>query len=457
VLHTQKLLAELERQRDRFSSYSDRFAGQLSAYRTELAALGSRFAAAAALDAALDAALRAAQASAEPRPALGTMKAVGARPTAEYDAWYNTTYRADRAARPAGEPALPMLPFGRDFAHHEAAREWAECLRGTTTLAVDGSQLLPWRDASVPVALVQAGIFENPHRPPEAHVKDVVTEILGPEELVGGDPDVADARTGEMLGYSERLVHLRRYELELTTLIARMQRLAASSAATVATVGAQAAAPARPEVRLPAVAFYDGSLLVSFALKLPPAYRERYARAAERLLEASCATGVPVIGYIDTSYARDLVTMLRAVSGEQLAEAPAMRDALIFHGRLGWGDRTPAFLAARGALAPATSSEPRGDVAFVYFQAALDRPPARLEFPRWVLDAGLLDHVMDVARAETIVGNGYPYPIEAADAVAVISTHDRAQFYALFQEWAAREGFPFTFSRKALSKSRRRV
>jgi hypothetical protein len=35
--------------------------------------------------------------------------------------------------------------------------------------------------------------------------------------------------------------------------------------------------------------------------------------------------------------------------------------------------------------------------------------------------------------------------------------HDRAQFYATFQEWAEREGLPFTFSRKALSKSRRRV
>jgi hypothetical protein len=136
-----------------------------------------------------------------------------------------------------------------------------------------------------------------------------------------------------------------------------------------------------------------------------------------------------------------------------------VRDALIFHGHLGWGDRTPAFLAVRGHgdPAPAPRAEPRHHVAFVYFQAALDRPPARLEFPRWVLDAGMLDRVMDVVRAETIVGNGYPYPIEAADAVAVISAHDRAQFYALFQEWATREGFPFTFSRKALSKSRRRV
>ena len=47
--------------------------------------------------------------------------------------------------------------------------------------------------------------------------------------------------------------------------------------------------------------------------------------------------------------------------------------------------------------------------------------------------------------------------IEAADAAAVITAADRAEFYALFQQFAEREGLPFTFSRKALSKTRRRV
>ncbi len=98
-----------------------------------------------------------------------------------------------------------------------------------------------------------------------------------------------------------------------------------------------------------------------------------------------------------------------------------------------------------------------GEVCFVYFQAALDRPPARIEFPRWLLDAGLLDRVLEVVRAEVIAGTGYPYPIEAADAVAVISAPDRARFYALFQEFAEREGIHLSFSRKALSKSRRRI
>ena len=102
-------------------------------------------------------------------------------------------------------------------------------------------------------------------------------------------------------------------------------------------------------------------------------------------------------------------------------------------------------------------AEQQQDVAFVYFQSALDRPPARIEFPRWLLDDGVLDGVMDVVRAESVAGTGYPYPIESADAVAVISASDRAQFYSMFQDFAAREHLALSFSRKALSKDRRRV
>jgi hypothetical protein len=430
VLYTQKLLAELERKRGHFTGYSERFGRQLGQYQSALASLATRFPSAATLDDALSAA----QASASQPLSLG------ARPSAEYDTW-----------RASGEVGIPALRFGESFAHHEAARAWAERLRGITTLAVDGSQLMPWRDASVPVALVQAGIFENPHTPPTPYLKDVVTEVLTPEDLLGGEGQDGDTRTGELLGYSEREVHLRRFELELRTLIARMEHHTEQRHASQRPAGGSSA----PSV----VALYDGSLTVSFAQKMPDGYKDRYIRAAQGLLAASERCRIPVVGYIDTSYARDLATMLRALSPvtDPLPEPRGVHDALLLGGSLGWGDRTPAFLAARASATGLSSGERSRSIAFVYFQAALDRPPARLELPGWVLDAGQLDAVMDVVRAEVIVGNGYPYPIEAADAVAVISLEDRRQFYALFQEWADREELPFTFSRKALSKSRRRV
>ena len=425
MLYTQKLRAELERKRDQLAGYQDRYGHLLAAFRDALRSLGARFPSAAALTAAQDAML-----AREDGP-----RSAGARATAEYDRWHA-----------AGGSGIPTLPFGHAFAHHEEARAWAECLRGITTLAVDGSQLPPWRDASVPVALVQAGLFENPHNPPEPYIKDVFVELLAPEELIVTEPDTTDMRTGEALSYSAQIVNLRRFELEVRTLTQRMEHHARQ----------RGNVPVGERRRI--VAFYDGSLIMSFALKAAPQYRARYVSGAQRLLAASRETQIPLVGYIDTSYARDIVTLLAGLdAGQALAETRGVHDALLWQGSLQWGDRSPAFISAREDLRQMEYGEQRTELAFVYFQAAHDRPPARLEFPRWVLDAGLLDEVMTVVRAETIAATGYPYAIEAADAVAVISAHDRAQFYATFQEFADREGLAFSFSRKALSKNRRRV
>jgi hypothetical protein len=421
MLYTEKLLAELERTRDHFASYSERYGKERGDWRNALARLGADYPNAAALRKALDAALATAE-----RPA-----AAGALPTSEYDRW-----------RALGQPGAPALPFGRAFAHHEESRAWAEGIRGVTTFAVDGSQLLPWRDASVPVALVQAGIFENPHLPQAPYLKDVKMALLTPEELLVSEPEMMNARTNEAAGYSERIVHLRRFELEVATLVDRLDHHAARRQAGDTT---------------PVVALFDGSLIVSFALKMPPPYPDRYAAAAQRLLDASRRTHIPLLGYIDTSYARDTITMLRALTGDALPPPRGIHDALPWGDALAWGDRTPAFLSAREDLSAMGYRGGADAVAFVYLRAASDRPPARVEFPAWVLEDGLLDQAMDTLRAEIITGQGYPYSIEAADAVAVISAEDRARFYALFQQFAEREGLDFTFSRKALSKSRRRV
>jgi hypothetical protein len=98
----------------------------------------------------------------------------------------------------------------------------------------------------------------------------------------------------------------------------------------------------------------------------------------------------------------------------------------------------------------------RESVAFCYLQTTSNRPPARLEFPRWMIDDGVLEPALDVVRAEVIAGNGYPYAIETADAVSVITMQDRAEFYAQFQAFIERQGVKFTFSNKSLSKGRRR-
>jgi len=54
------------------------------------------------------------------------------------------------------------------------------------------------------------------------------------------------------------------------------------------------------------------------------------------------------------------------------------------------------------------------------------------------------------------VGGGYPYAIETADQTAVLQAPDRQLFYRILQEWATREALNVQFSRKLVSKLRRR-
>lgn len=89
---------------------------------------------------------------------------------------------------------------------------------------------------------------------------------------------------------------------------------------------------------------------------------------------------------------------------------------------------------------------------FKLHKTTADGLPARLDVPRWVLEEGELEHVMDVVRAECVVGNGYPYALETADAAAVITQRDRERFYRVLQEFAEKRGLPLRFSWKSISK-----
>jgi len=336
----------------------------------------------------------------------------GARPTAEHS-------RQTGAA----------IEFPERWQNHEQARAWARrTLVGVPTFAVDGSQILPSREFYPPVGAVQIGWFENLHRPDGRYVKDVSFEVLSSAEL--GD-DIGD---GDEPGYRSEAVNWRRFQGECRRLIDYMR-------------GAKGRQPAP-------VCFFDGSLVVSFAQHMLPEHQARYVQAVTELLAVSAECHVPLIGYVDTSYAADLATMLDSLSGERLgmvADGAFLRPLMPQ-----WGSRTPAWLCARNAPLKAPGGNYYSQVGFVYLKTTAANPPARLEFPRWLVDEGQLDRVIDIVRAECVIGNGYPYAVETADAVAVITMQDRERFFAAFQRFAAREGLPLRFSRKAGSKLGRR-
>jgi len=392
MFHRGKVIAALEAKADRFAGYEATVSDALAGYEQALSELSN-----------LD--------RAEVEARLAGVGWPGARPTVEHDR----------------HPDV-VIPFDQTWANHEQARAWArEVLEGVPTVAVDGSQVTPSKDISLPVGAVQVGWFVNPHAEGQPYVKDIAFEVLAPDEL-------AD-ESEEVLGFPDWRVNARRFVLECEKLVEMMQ--AAREAA------------AKP------VCFFDGSLVVSFVQHMLPERQRLYVDAVMGLLAASEACRVPLVGYVDTSYAYDLAAMLDVLTGRRARQR--ISDGALLRSRMGWGDRTAAYVCARDdAVLPVGGSKYYDRVCFVYLKTTADRPPARLDLPRWLLDAGELERTVDVVRAECVVGNGYPYAVETADAVAVVTMQDRERFYRVVQEFAEKEGLALRFSRKAVSKGGRR-
>jgi NurA domain len=338
------------------------------------------------------------------------------------------------------------VAFARRWRSHEEARAWAAgVLGGRVTFAADGSQIYPGRETSLPVAAIQVASFENPHTPEGTYTKEAQFRIITPPELLEGD------RAYES---PEQVVGVRRFELEARTICEFLERRRGW----------------RERGERAPVAFLDGTLLISSRRQNAEIlFAKSYAAALVELVNLSRETEVPVVGYIDHSYAPDVRDALEALDpalprsrayDAQVLRASAPDGAASSSAApllSAWGDRTIFWHCRRPNLADGFY-DARGNplVGFVYLQTTVPGNPARLDVPVWVYEAGLLEEVLDAARAECVVGNGYPYVIETADAAAAMTGRDREQFLRAMQEFAEEHRFDFRVSRKPLSKSRRR-
>jgi hypothetical protein len=346
------------------------------------------------------------------------------------------TYPSNELERAGGI----VVPFGESWRSHEEARRWAlRVLSGRVTFAADGSQVFPGREASVPVAAVQVASFENPHCTEGRYLKDVHFEVITPDQLLEG---------GRTFESPEQVVGARRFELEARAVCEFIERHRGWRS------GGE---------RVP-VAFFDNTLVFSSRRKdTEIIFAGRYAAALAELIALSRDAEVPVVGYVDQSYAPDVRDLLEALHRDlpptNLYDAQILRASADGSSPLldSWGDRTIFWHCQRTNLAASFFDE-RGVplVGFVYLQTTSDNNPARLDIPAWVHEAGLLDEVVDAVRAECVVGNGYPYAIETADEAAVMTARDREHFLRAMQDFAAEHSLDFRISRKAASKGRRR-
>lgn len=334
---------------------------------------------------------------------------------------------------PAEHPgARPLEPLGQApnwviasnlvWQSREQSLNWVrDRLIGIATFAVDGSQIFPSKDLSIPIALIQIGWFENLHLPSGTYDKDITLDIMTPADLRASN-------SGEPV---DRLVNMRRFQMETQRLIQYMQE---------------------HENCEDCLVFFDGSLIATFAEAFDPETRNFYVECLLNLLQASEKYRVPLVAYIDTSYARDLTTLLQQLY--ELPEARSIHDAQLLNQFMQWGDRTPLFLCQRSGILSQYQHH-ADQIAFTYLKTH-EGYPARLEMPVWVYEAGLLDRVMEWILGEVIIGSGYPYVIETADQTAVLQAEDRQAFFRILQDWAATEELNLRFSRKMVSKVRRR-
>lgn len=328
----------------------------------------------------------------------------------------------------------------KNWLNHEQARAWAhKILHRRTTFAADGSQLFVEREISLPVAAVQIGWFENPHDDTQSYEKKAEFFVLSPEELLQDqeEPVIPETRVGQ-----------KRFEAEVAKIGEFLLK--------------KEGWQQRGE-RLP-VAFFDGTLLISFALPRT-VLQEGFIAAMVSLAKLSRQTRVPLVGYIDRSYARDLLGLLDALEGRKTDSKRTLDDASILHAAVSeelktlknWGDRTIFCYSQRRGLNAFTDDETgKSIVGFCYLQTTTGNPPARLDIPSWIYEEGFLDEVLDVVRAECVVGVGYPYPLETADQTAVISLRDREIFLQTLHGFAQKNDLNFRVSRKSASKNRRR-
>ncbi|MFY9222062.1 MAG: DNA double-strand break repair nuclease NurA [Blastocatellia bacterium] len=322
-----------------------------------------------------------------------------------------------------------VVKFDEQWSNHEEARNWAyKILLGHPTFAADGSQIMPSKDLSLPVAAIQVAWFENPHTPNGQYTKNTRVEVLSPNDLLMGK--------GAELQVSDQMVNLRRFQLEVEVLTEYMENYAQNNDTS----------------KTPPLVFLDSSIVISFAERWHEDQRKLFIEPLIRLLDVSEATNIPIVGYVDTTLACDITVMFKYFFALDIQRSP-IHDAYLFR-NLAWGDRSIFFTCARAGLLDQFGKHKRG-VGFVYLKTNQNLP-ARLDIPVWVYEKGLLDYVINLVRAEVVVGVGYPYPLATADATAFISSTDREAFYQIFQQFLQKQEINLHISQKALSKSQTR-
>ena len=281
--------------------------------------------------------------------------------------------------------------FPEKIASGKDAKDYAfSVLKDKTVCSADGSQLYCGKFINIPLVIIQTAYFLNNHN--GEYEKKVFTNL----HILDEDEYLRESKIGFL-----------RFRKEADTFINLMEKNR--------------------------FLIFDGSLIVSFATQFSDELKKGYIGCVNDLLEKAKEKACVIFGYIDTSYAKEIVDELSGVN---------IQDALLF--KLNYGERSSLFISYRDV-----TKEYKYKVGFFYGRANSNRL-VRVEIPEFCFNK--VDEIWQVVLAQCIINKGYPYVIDRSHEACVITEKDKKRFFKLLCRTTLSEDMNLEFSKKTISK-----
>ncbi len=278
----------------------------------------------------------------------------------------------------------------KTFSNDEEIKTWKEKVLGNRIcFAVDGSQIYPDRHNGFSFGAIQTAYFINYHNAELKSEKDIDFDILIPQDSYS---EISDFNNE---------INFNRFKAEIEKFIEVIENIS------------------NKNYEKTPIGFFDGSFTFSF--QKDPQLKQEYAALLEKLFKISELKNIPIIGYIDISLAYNLSNSLKTFFN--IAEEHKISDSKLLKNFLkNWGDRSSFF----NYIIKEKNINKIQKIGFCYLKnSSYKAYPCRIELPTWIYEKGLLDEIIEVILAESLIGNGYPYCIETADSIAVIKHYEQ--------------------------------
>lgn len=345
-----------------------------------------------------------------------------------------------------------IIKFPEPYRPHQEMINWAKNnIQNKIVVGSDGSQIYQVNEINIPVALVQIVRYCNEHSlTSKSYSSDRKIEILTPKELYYLDESQKETT-------SQQPVDAKRFYYEMKMLVESMQQF-----------------HNRNIDPTDAFCLTDGSLVLSFLYTIAEGPKKIYFDALEDVINHSSMYKYPIVGYIDSSAAKDIANMLFYLNDTQSVnknpgetedpnESPVkiISDVKVIdtycrkhlNYSLQWGDRTCAFICDRNDLIYKQYPDKiKSRIAFFYIKLN-SISLSRVEFPEWCLDyPGMVENIAHLLRVESIIGSGYPYTLDQCHHRCVIHSDERNKFLRLFQGFGDQNGLKIKIKSKSRSK-----